>query len=78
MLTLAAVGGFFVPIVFGHVVPHTSFNTGRRFLAVVSFVFALVGLLGRNPARESVRRIPAAPGLEAVNDAINQSRREHR
>lgn len=59
MLTLAAVGGFFVPIVFGHVVPHTSFNTGWRFLAIVSFVFALVGLLGRNPANASVSRNPA-------------------
>lgn len=52
MLTLAAVGGFFVPIIFGHVVPHTSYNTGWRFLAVVSFVFALVGLFGRNPEPE--------------------------
>lgn len=51
MLTLAAVGGFFVPIIFGHIVPHTSFNTGWRFLAIVSAAFALVGVFGRNPAR---------------------------
>jgi nitrate/nitrite transporter NarK len=50
MLTLAAVGGFFIPIIFGHLVPHTSFDTGWIFLALLSFVFALVGLAGRNPA----------------------------
>ena len=50
MLTLAAVGGFFIPIIFGHLVPHTSFDTGWVFLAVVSFAFALLGLTGHNPA----------------------------
>src|SRR6202453_571326 len=49
MLTLAAIGGFFIPIIFGHLVPHTSFDTGWVFLAIVSFSFALVGLAGRNP-----------------------------
>ena len=50
MLTMAAIGGFFVPIIFGHLVPHTSYNTGWIFLAVLSFAFALVGLAGHNPA----------------------------
>jgi nitrate/nitrite transporter NarK len=50
MLTIAAIGGFFVPIIFGHLVPHTSYNTGWIFLAVLSFAFALVGLAGDNPA----------------------------
>jgi MFS transporter, ACS family, D-galactonate transporter len=50
MLTLAAVGGFFIPIIFGHLVAHTSFDTGWVFLAVVSAAFALLGLAGRNPA----------------------------
>jgi ACS family D-galactonate transporter-like MFS transporter len=50
MLTLAAVGGFFIPIVFGHLVPRTSFDTGWVFLAIVAFAFAVVGLFGRNPA----------------------------
>jgi MFS transporter, ACS family, D-galactonate transporter len=49
MLTLAAVGGFFIPIIFGHLVPHTSFGTGWVFLAIVSFTFALIGLAGHNP-----------------------------
>jgi MFS transporter, ACS family, D-galactonate transporter len=51
MLALAAIGGFFIPIIFGHLVPHTSFDTGWVFLAIVSFAFALVGLAGRNPAQ---------------------------
>jgi MFS transporter, ACS family, D-galactonate transporter len=54
MLTLAAIGGFFIPIIFGHLVPHTSFNTGWIFLAIVSVVFALVGLGGRNPQTASM------------------------
>jgi nitrate/nitrite transporter NarK len=48
MLTLAAVGGFFIPIIFGHLVAHTSFDTGWVFLAIVTVAFALIGLFGRN------------------------------
>jgi ACS family D-galactonate transporter-like MFS transporter len=55
MLTLAAIGGFFIPIIFGHLVPHTSFTVGWIFLAIVSFAFALLGLAGKNPARFSKR-----------------------
>ena len=51
MLTLAAIGGFFIPIIFGHLVPHTSFNVGWIFLAALSIAFALVGLAGRDPVR---------------------------
>jgi ABC-type multidrug transport system permease subunit len=51
MLALAAIGGFFIPIIFGHLVPYTSFDTGWVFLAIVSFAFALVGLVGRNPVQ---------------------------
>ena len=54
MLALAAIGGFFIPIIFGHLVSHTSFNTGWYFLAIVSFAFALVGLAGRNPIETNV------------------------
>ena len=57
MLTLAAVGGFFIPIIFGHLVPRTSFDTGWVFLAIVSFVFALLGLAGRNPVAPSAPRL---------------------
>ena len=59
VLTLAAVGGFFIPIIFGHLVPHTSFDTDWVFLAVVSFAFALLGLTGRNPA--AVSEFPGRP-----------------
>ncbi len=70
MLALAAIGGFFIPIIFGHLVPHTSFDTGWVFLAIVSFAFALVGLAGRNPVRnpmltgrrQSARRVGRATG----------------
>jgi len=56
MLTLAAVGGFFIPVAFGHLVPRTSLDTEWVFLAVVSFAFALLGLAGRNPAAASARK----------------------
>lgn len=49
MLTLAAVGGFFIPIIFGDLVPATSYTTGWVVLGAIAFLFALVGLLGHNP-----------------------------
>jgi ACS family D-galactonate transporter-like MFS transporter len=55
MLALAAIGGFFIPIIFGHLVSHTSFDTGWIFLAIVSFAFSLVGLAGNNPRDTDVR-----------------------
>jgi ACS family D-galactonate transporter-like MFS transporter len=61
MLTLAAVGGFFIPIIFGHLVPHTSFDTGWVFLAIAAFAFALIGLAGRNPSTPQKRTGPNAP-----------------
>jgi ACS family D-galactonate transporter-like MFS transporter len=57
MLALAAIGGFFIPIIFGHLVPHTSFDTGWVFLAIVSFAFALVGLAGRNPVQNPMATV---------------------
>jgi nitrate/nitrite transporter NarK len=53
MLTLAAVGGFFIPIIFGHLVAHTSFDTGWVFLAIVTVAFALIGLAGRNATSDA-------------------------
>jgi hypothetical protein len=50
--------GFF--LIFGHLVPHTSFDTGWILLAIASFAFALLGLAGRNPAAAS-KRPDAAP-----------------
>ena len=69
MLTLAAVGGFFIPIIFGHIVPDHSFNAGWEFLAIVSVAFALLGLLGRNPSRATVRKVPAAGSVPVVPSA---------
>jgi len=67
-LTLAAVGGFFIPIVFGRLMPHSSFDTGWVFLAVVSFAFALLGLTGRNPAAASKR-----PGADTLARSVTLS-----
>ncbi len=58
MLSLAAIGGFFIPIIFGHLVPHTNYSTGWVFLAITSFVCALLGLAGGNPATASKRPRP--------------------
>jgi ACS family D-galactonate transporter-like MFS transporter len=68
MLTLAAVGGFFIPIIFGHLVPHSSFDTGWVFLAIVSFAFGLIGLTGRNPVGVS-RQGPAASSAATAASA---------
>ena len=70
MLTLAAVGGFFVPIIFGHLVPNTSFDTGWVFLAIVSVAFGLVGVLGRNPTRAAYRSETVAPAVPAASTAV--------
>ena len=70
MLALAAVGGFFIPIIFGHLVPHTSFDTGWVFLAIISFAFALVGLAGRNPVQTPmVTGTPTVDGILLVDPA---------
>src|ERR1700678_1345841 len=66
MLTLAAIGGFFIPIVFGHLVPHTGFDAGWVFLAIVSFAFALIGLAGRNPATAQKRPGAASPNAVRI------------
>lgn len=63
MLTLAAIGGFFIPIIFGHLVPHTSYTVGWVFLAAVTLLFALVGLAGHNPEMTSESSETAVPVL---------------
>lgn len=65
MLTLAAVGGFFIPIIFGHLVPHTSFDTGWVFLALVTIAFALIGLFGRNAASDVTETTATAASYPA-------------
>jgi ACS family D-galactonate transporter-like MFS transporter len=58
MLTLAAAGGFLVPLVFGQLVPYAGFTGGWLFLAVVTAAFALVGLAA--PATAGIRSMPTA------------------
>jgi MFS family permease len=69
MLSLAAIGGFFTPIIFGHLVTHTSFTVGWVFLAVASFVFALLGLAGQNPERATRRA--TAPELASSHGPVS-------
>ncbi|WP_455359629.1 MFS transporter [Streptomyces sp. SYSU K21746] len=47
MLSLAAVGGFLVPVAFGRVVPVAGFDAGWVVLGAVSVLTALIGLVGR-------------------------------
>ena len=61
MLALAAIGGFFIPIIFGHLVPRTSFGTGWVFLAIVAFAFALLGLAGGNVRTAPNHEVADAP-----------------
>jgi MFS transporter, ACS family, D-galactonate transporter len=79
MLTLAAVGGFFIPILFGHLVPATSYRTGWLTLAGLTVVFALIGMFGRNPAAvaaggaaRSAAPAGAAPGGTAPAPELAQ------
>jgi ACS family D-galactonate transporter-like MFS transporter len=58
MLTLAAAGGFLVPLGFGQLVSHAGFTAGWLFLAVVTAAFAGVGLAA--PAAAGIRSAPAA------------------
>ena len=68
MLTLAAVGGFFIPIIFGHLVAHTSFDTGWVFLAIITVVFSLIGLFGRNATSDAPE--PAAEPASYEEEAV--------
>jgi len=66
MLTLAAIGGFFIPIIFGHLVPRTGFGAGWVFLGILSFTFALFGLAGHNPATTRGAVIPGPAEFRAA------------
>jgi ACS family D-galactonate transporter-like MFS transporter len=57
LLTMAAIGGFAVPAIFGRIVGSSGFNSGWMFLFVVSIVFLAVGLLAARP--DPVRRTDA-------------------
>lgn len=55
MLTIAAVGGFFVPIAFGQIVPTMGYTVGWIVLGIISVVFGLVAIAGRNPVDHTVQ-----------------------
>lgn len=52
MLSLAAIGGFVVPLGFGHIVASYGFGAGWSYLGIVSIVFALFGFLAPEPERQ--------------------------
>jgi predicted MFS family arabinose efflux permease len=54
MLTLAAIGGFLVPIGFGQIEAARGFNGAWIFLGVMSIVFAMIGFAAREPRLGSV------------------------
>jgi hypothetical protein len=67
--------GFFIPILFGHLVPHTSYTTGWIFLAAVTIVFAIVGLVGHNPVAHSVpQRTSRGRTKDLVESGIDRAR----
>ncbi|MEU5397850.1 MFS transporter [Streptomyces sp. NPDC005963] len=59
MLTLAAVGGFVVPVVFGEVVTAAGYGAGWVTLGAVSVLTALIGLLGRPGPAPAPTAVPA-------------------
>ncbi|WP_166459471.1 MFS transporter [Amycolatopsis pithecellobii] len=65
MLTLAAVGGFLVPLGFGGFVDGVGFTGGWIFLAVATFTFALLGLTRRRQGTGS-----AAPSAKHLTDTV--------
>ena len=61
MLTIAAVGGFLVPVGFGLVAATAGFPAAWSYLAAVSLGFALIGLAGRSVSRDLAPAQPAEP-----------------
>ncbi len=59
MLTIAAVGGYFIPRIFGHVVPHHGYTYGWTLLAIIAGAFALFSVLARNATRTTATEILA-------------------
>jgi predicted MFS family arabinose efflux permease len=75
MLTIAAVGGFGVPVGFGAVVERAGFPAGWEFLAAVSLVFALIGLAGRDTTRGEPQHGPARVARTAGDRAADRTER---
>ena len=67
MLTIAAVGGYFTPRIFGHLVPAHGYTYGWTALAIASAAFGCVGLLARNAKRTTAGEIVTAPTGEPIS-----------
>lgn len=63
MLTIAAVGGFVVPLGFGAVADRAGSGPAWVFLAAVTFAFALIGLAGRRQGPRPGAGSRPSPGL---------------
>ncbi len=55
LLTILAVGGFLVPIGFGQLVVGSGYTGAWVYLGVVTLVFALIGLLAREPSHHAAQ-----------------------
>jgi MFS family permease len=51
MLTLAGIGGFIVPVIFGIIVGSSGFTGAWIFAGIMSIVFALIGFAAREPLK---------------------------
>jgi predicted MFS family arabinose efflux permease len=58
MLSITAVGGFVLPWAFGLIVPAGGYAMAWVFLGVATLVFALVGLVGREPRGGTPAELP--------------------
>jgi predicted MFS family arabinose efflux permease len=72
MLTIAAIGGFAVPALFGRIVSQAGYPAGWLFLAAITVVTALVGVAGRDTAEEPAP-VPAAVGVGGRQDVSHSA-----
>ena len=77
MLTVAAVGGYFIPRIFGQVVPKHGYTYGWTMLAIISAAFALVGLLARNAKRRTAGETVTAPASELLSTPASAGAATH-
>ena len=66
LLTLAGVGGFLMPIIFGMIAASSGFTSAWIALGVISLVFALIGFVAREPLTTSVTHAHEVVSLPTV------------
>ena len=64
MLTVAGLGGFVVPVIFGIIAGSSGFTPAFLFGGIVGIVFALIGYAAREPKRVSVTAQEPIASLE--------------